>query len=135
MGPVAAAVAELSDGRLYYNSRAHWNWNQNKPPLRRRSAWSADGGETWTDWQIVEVLPDGPQDRNYGCMGGLVRLPIQGKDILLYSNCDSPSGRNHGTVWASFDGGTTWPLKRLVYAGKFTYSSLPAGRPAPESSG
>ena len=133
MGTGEAAIAELSDGRLYYNSRAHWN--KNKPPLRRRCAWSADGGETWTDWQIVQVLPDGPQNTNYGCMGGLARLPIKDKDILLYSNCDSPGGRNHGTVWASFDGGKRWPLKRLVYEGRFAYSSLRAGRPKTKSEG
>ena len=68
-------------------------------------------------------------------MGGLVRLPIKDKDILIYSNCDSPGGRNHGTVWASFDGGKTWPLKRLVYEGSFAYSSLTAGRPATKSEG
>jgi sialidase-1 len=135
MGTGEAALAELSDGRLYYNSRAHWYKNEKEPPLRRRSAWSADGGETWTDWQIVEALPDGPQNTNYGCMGGLVRLPIEDKDILIYSNCDSPQGRSHGTVWASFDGGKTWPLKRLVHEGDFAYSSLTAGRPDTKSEG
>ena len=40
MGTGEAAIAELSDGRLYYNSRAHWN--KSKPPLRRRCASSAD---------------------------------------------------------------------------------------------
>ena len=133
MGTGEAAIAELSDGRLYYNSRCHWDGNN--PPKSRRCAWSNDGGETWTDWQIVEILPDGPQNITYGCMGGLVRLPIQGKDILLYSNCDSPDGRDHGTVWVSFDGGKTWPLKRLVYEGKFAYSSLSAGRPETKSEG
>jgi len=131
MGTGEAAVAELSDGRLYYNSRSHWN--KNKPPLRRRCAFSDDGGETWAGWQIVEVLPDGPQNTNYGCMGGLVRLPVEGKDILIYSNCDSPEGRKLGTVWASFDGGKTWPVKRLVHEGTFAYSSLTAGRTATKS--
>ena len=133
MGTGEAAIAELSDGRLYYNSRCHWH--ETKPPKRRRCAWSADGGETWTDWQIVESLPDGPQNNPGGCMGGLARLPIQGKDILLYSNCDSPDNRNLGTVWVSFDGGETWPLKRLVYEGQFAYSSLSAGRPETKSEG
>jgi len=54
---------------------------------------------------------------------------------LLYSNCDSPAGRNHGTVWVSFDGGKTWPLKRLVWKDPFQYSSLAAGRPGTESEG
>lgn len=133
MGTGEAAIAELCDGRLYYNSRAHWN--EKKPPLRRRCAWSTDGGETWTGWRIVDILPDGPQNTSYGCFGGLVRLPICGRDILLYSNCDSPAGRNHGTVWMSFDGGGTWPLKRLVREEPFEYSSLAAGRPGTPSEG
>jgi len=133
MGTGEAAIVELSDGRLYYNSRTHWS--RNKLPLRRRCAWSDDGGETWTDWQLVEILPDGPQDTTYGCFGGLTRLPIKGKDILLYSNCDSPAKRNHGTVWGSFDGGKTWTLKRLVYEGEYKYSSLAAGRPGTPSEG
>jgi len=133
MGTGEAGIAQLSDGRLYYNSRSHWN--EKKPPLRRRCAWSADGGETWTDWQVVQILPDGPQNTTYGCFGGLVRLPIKGKDILLYSNCDSPAGRNHGTVWVSFDGAKTWPLKRLVWEEAFEYSSLAAGRPGTPSEG
>jgi sialidase-1 len=135
MGTGEAALAELSDGRLYYNSRAHWYKNDNEPPLRRRCAYSADGGETWTDWQIVEVLPDGPQNTNYGCMGGLVRLPILGKDVLVYSNCDSAAGRKQGTAWTSFDGGKTWPVKRLIDKGGFGYSSMAAGRPGTVSEG
>ena len=32
------------------------------------------------------------------------------------------------TVWASFDGAKTWPVKRLVYEGPSAYSSLAAGQ-------
>jgi sialidase-1 len=133
-GTGEATVAELSDGRIYYNSRVHW---QDRPKnTRRREAWSNDGGQTWTDWRIVEILPDGHQHRSYGCMGGLVRLPVTGKDILIFSNIDTPnSKRERGTVWASFDGGKTWPVKRLVYAGAHGYSSLNAGRPGTISEG
>ena len=125
-GTGEAAVAELSTGTIYYNSRVHWQERPNN--RRRRSAISEDGGTTWVNWQIIETLPDGPQDTNYGCMGGLTRLNIKGKDILIYSNCDSPSGRHHGTIWASFDGGKTWPIKRLLFEGRFAYSSLSSGR-------
>jgi len=133
MGTGEAALVELSDGRLYYNSRSHWN--EHKPPKKRRCAFSDDGGQTWRDWQIVAILPDGPQDTTYGCFGGLARLPIKNKDILLFSNCDSPGGRRRGTVWASFDGGKTWPLKRLAYEGGFAYSALDAGRPGTKTEG
>lgn len=133
-GTGEATIAELSDGRLYYNSRVHW---QERPKnTRRRSAISHDDGQTWKDWRIVDVLPDGHQHRSYGCMGGLVRLPIAGKDILVFSNIDTPSAkRERGTVWASFDGGQTWPVKRLFYPGPSAYSSLTAGRPGTPSEG
>ena len=32
------------------------------------------------------------------------------------------------TVWASFDGGDTWPVKRLINEGHSAYSSLTAGK-------
>ena len=129
-----ACVVELSDGSLYYNSRVHW---QERPKnTRRRSARSFDSGLTWEDWKIVDVLPDGHQHRSYGCMGGLTRLPVAGKDILIFSNLDTPNAtRERGTVWASFDGGRTWPVKRLVYGGRFGYSSLHCGRPGTRSDG
>ncbi|MGI9473690.1 MAG: sialidase family protein, partial [Rubripirellula sp.] len=122
-GTGEATLVELSDGRLYYNSRVHW---QERPDnTRRRAAWSDDGGETWKDWRIVQVLPDGHQHRSYGCMGGLTRLPVEGKDILVFSNIDTSNAkRERATVWASFDGGQTWPVKRLVHEGPSAYSSL-----------
>ena len=133
-GTGEATVAELSTGKLYYNSRIHWHERPNN--TRRREAWSHDGGATWKDWRIIEALPDGHQHRSYGCMGGLVRLPIAGEDILIFSNLDTSNPRRErGTVWASFDGGKTWPVKRLVFAGASGYSSLTAGRPGTPSEG
>ncbi len=133
-GTGEAMVAELSDGTIYYNSRRHWA-QEGANPRRRWTATSTDGGKTWTDLKFCEVLPDGPQDTNYGCMAGLTRLAVAGKDVLLYSNCDSPGGRKLGTVWASFDGGKTWPVKRLVFEGAFAYSSMSSGRPGTGSEG
>ncbi len=133
-GTGEATVAELSDGRIYYNSRRHWA-EEGANPLRRWTAWSDDGGATWKDLSICEILPDGPQNTQYGCMAGLTRLPVEGRDILLYSNCDSPGGRRLGTVWASFDGGKTWPVKRLAEKGAFGYSSMTSGRPGTNTEG
>lgn len=133
-GTGEATVAELSNGSLYYNSRVHW---QERPKnTRRRSATSDDGGHTWKDFKVVDVLPDGHQHRSYGCMGGLVRLPVAGKDILIFSNIDTPNPRRErATVWASFDGGKTWPVKRLVFDGPSAYSSMNAGRQGTPSEG
>jgi len=144
-GTGEAAIAELSDGTLYYNSRRHWA-PEGGNPYMRHIAWSYDGGETWEDLEVSNVLPDGPQHHPYGLMGGLVRLPVEGHDILLFSNIDMPvdeqvsydqrtSKRRHGTIWASFDGGKTWPVKRLVTEDYFGYSSLAAGREGTPSEG
>jgi sialidase-1 len=153
LGTGEGAVAELSDGRIYYNSRRHVD-PKGVDPYMRWTAWSYDGGETWKDLSISKVLPDGQRRGNRdGCMGGLVRLPVRGRDILLYSNCDDlvgrlpPSkrpendtrdggrGRIDVTVWASFDGGKTWPIKRRVFGGPSAYSSLFAGWPGTPSDG
>lgn len=143
-GTGEATVEELSDGRIYYNSRRHKS-TDGLDPRRRYIAWSDDGGETWKDLSVSEVLPDGPQNIDYGLMAGLVRLPVAGRDILVYSNVDSPgrpegderrwSERRNGTLWASFDGGKTWPLKRVAHEGPFAYSSLAAGRPGTAGEG
>ena len=126
-GTGEATLTELADGTVYYNSRRHWA-PSGKNPRRRWVASSKDSAETWAHSAICEVLPDGPQNTNYGCMAGLVRLPIEDRDILLYSNCDDASSRKNGTVWVSFDGGRHWPLKRLVEKDAFAYSSLNVGR-------
>jgi sialidase-1 len=133
-GTGEAALAELSDGTIYYNSRRHLSTDGLNPRMRH-IAWSYDGGQTWEDLSVSDVLPDGSQHRDYGLMAGLVRLPVEVKDILIYSNIDSDEGRVGGTVWASFDGGQSWPVSRLVDEGNFAYSSLAAGRHGTESEG
>jgi sialidase-1 len=45
------------------------------------------------------------------------------------------TGREKVTVWASLDGGRTWPLKRLVYDGPSAYSNLGVGRSGTPSEG
>ena len=133
-GTGEAAIEELSDGTIYYNSRRHYSTDGLNPRMRY-IAWSYDGGETWEDLSVSDVLPDGPQDTDYGLMAGLVRLPIVDHNIMIYSNVDSDAGRVRGTIWASFDGGQTWPVKRLIDEGQFAYSSLAAGRPGTPSEG
>jgi len=136
IGTGEATLVGLSDGSIYYNTRRHWA-PKGKNPRRRWHGWSYDGGKTWQDVSICEVLPDGPQHSNYGLMGGLARLPVKGVDILVFSNINPPAadrvgkaaGRQNGHVWASFDGGRTWPVMRQITDGPFGYSSTIAGRP------
>lgn len=144
LGTGEAALAEVSDGRILYSSREHMSIGN------RFFAWSHDGGERWLNFWRSEVLPDGPRGSSYGCMGGLVRLPVAGRDILIYSNLDtergeappvdragktSSGGRENITVWVSFDGGASWPIKRLVFDGPSAYSCLAVGRPGTPSGG
>ena len=147
-GTGEAAIEELSDGTLYYNARRHKS-TDGQSPRWRYTALSQDGGQTWENATISDVLPDGNQHSDYGLMAGLVRLPVDGCDILLFSNIDVPKKENEedyafearwrerirGTVWASFDGGKTWPVKRLVEEGSFAYSSMTAGRKGTPSEG
>ena len=141
LGTGEAALAELSDGRVLYNSREHMSRNN------RYFAWSDDGGDLWINATQTE-LPDGVRGSSYGCMGGMLRLPVAGHDILLTSNLDAESGempkqvgastskgREKVTVWASFDGARTWPVKRLIYDGPSAYSNLAAGRSGTSSQG
>jgi len=135
MGTGEATLAELSDGSILYNSREHMSRGN------RFFATSHDGGDLWIDARRSAELPDGARGTSYGCMGGMIRLPVAGRDILIYSNLDTDSGemprqvgasivkgRERITVWASFDGGRTWPVKRLVYEGPSAYSNLGVGR-------
>lgn len=130
LGTGEGTLAELSDGRVYYNSRSHMATD-----ALRRIAWSQDGGLTWNNPETSRVLPDGVRGNNYGCAGGLTRIDVDGADNLVYSNIDTDSGRRDLTVWASLDGAETWPVKRLVHPGPAAYSSLASGRPGTSSQG
>jgi len=127
-GTGEAGLAELKDGRIYYNSRTHMR------PGNRRIAHSTDGGETWKNEHEDDELFDGPPDV-YGCKGALLRLPYQGRDILLFSSPGSRKTRTDITVWLSSDGGKTWPVKRLVKQGPGNYTWLAAARKGTPSEG
>jgi sialidase-1 len=147
LGTGEAALVELHDGRLLGTSRK--SFFAAGEPLRhqRLLAYSHDGGVTWRDAFYARTLPDGPRYRgaeprganyngHFGMFNGLVRLPVQERDILIYSNADHDGHqRICMTVWASFDGGRTWPVKRLVHEGLSAYSSLATGRPGTPSEG
>lgn len=141
------ALLELSDGRLVYTARRSFFADGEKLRHERHMAISTDGGAKWGQPGLFAALPDGPAYRgtdrrgsnyngHFGMLAGFVRLPIEGRDVLLYSNADHDGHeRQRLTVWASFDGGKTWPVKRLVEEGPSAYSSLAAGRPDTPSEG
>jgi sialidase-1 len=126
-GTGEAAIVELADGTIYYNSRRHLSTDGLNPKMRH-IAWSKDGGDSWIDLSVSNELPDGDQNRDYGLMAGLTRIPLKDHDILLFSNIISEKGRKNGHVWMSFDAGNSWPVKKLIEKGSFAYSSMIAGR-------
>ena len=147
-GTGESALVELSDGRIYCTARkSYFDTDPEDFHTHRPVAWSRDGGETWIDTELERTLPDGPRYRgeerknacwngHFGLFAGLTRLPVENRDVLLYSNADTPGDeRICGTVWVSFDGGNAWPVKRRVQDGPFAYSSLNAGRPGTPSEG
>ena len=127
-GTGEAGLAELKDGRIYYNSRTHIR------PGNRRIAWSRDGGATWQDEHEDDELWDGPPDV-YGCKAGLVRLPYDDRDVLVFSSPGRRDKRDDITVRVSLDGGKTWPAKRLVRKGPGNYTWLACGRTGTPSEG
>jgi sialidase-1 len=127
-GTGESGLVELKDGTIYHNSRTHMR------PGNRRIAYSRDGGETWVDEHEDDELFDGPPDV-YGCKAGLLRLPYDGHDILLFSAPGSRETRTDITVWVSFDGGKNWPVHRLIKKGPGNYTWLAAGRKGTPSEG
>lgn len=132
-GTGEGTLVELASGVIYYNSRSHLAVDH-----RRRIAWSHDGGDMYTDWSVSDDLREVGEPAyfkygtkpSYGCNAGLVRMPnasTGGAEVLLFSTPDNPGGGRTGmTVWASFDSGETWPVKRMVNEGMSAYSSLAA---------
>jgi sialidase-1 len=111
-------VAELPDGTIVLNSRSFVR-NGSKQRLRT-SAYSRDGGLTWTTLQNCLDL------KTVSCNGSLLAAPhTRGRQstVLLCSVPVGP-GRTHGTVYVSFDDGKTWPHSRVVVSEQFAYSSL-----------
>jgi sialidase-1 len=83
---------------------------------RRKSTVSRDGGATWSPLMTVPDLVDP------SCMGGLAARTVGGRQTIVCSGPGSPTARIDGTLWASFDGGITWPASLRIAEGPFAYS-------------
>ena len=90
-----------------------------KQRLRTR-AFSTDGGLTWSK------LANDPALKCVSCNGSLIaaRHPKGAGGTGLLSSMPAGPRRTHGTVYASLDGGKTWPIRRCLVPGAFAYSSL-----------
>ena len=107
---------ELNDGSVMLNAR-----NQGGGEKVRKVSISRDGGETWSttrhDSTLIEPI----------CQASILRHPGTGepaKDVFLFSNPATQTGRTNGTIRLSRDEGGTWPVSRVLYPGGFAYSCL-----------
>ncbi len=110
-------VVERIDGSILLNSRSY------RGARLRKTAVSADGGETWSP------LKDDPQLPEPQCMGSIFRYsdPLDGEPSrILFSSPASQAARTLGTLRLSYDEGVTWPVSRvLAPEGEFfAYSCL-----------
>jgi len=103
-------IVELKDGELMLNCR------NNRAPQRAIMT-TSDMGITWQphSTHVRGLIEPG------SCMASLINVGRElnwrkirsdfNNEFLLFSNPDSLRGRNHMTIKASKDSGTTWPTK------------------------
>lgn len=105
-------AVELSDGAIMLNMRANKNRNDTSATNGRAVAVTYDLGETWTSHPTsFNAL------REPTCMASIHRHDIPGKgkkSLLVFSNPDSKTARDHMTIKTSLDDGRTWPKKHQV---------------------
>ena len=118
-----ACLVELPDGTTYLNSRSC------SGDGKRKIALSRDGGETFRDFSISDVL----RECNFGTNAALLGVPasVHGMHMVLFSNppYNAPGmkvlrDRRQMTVRLSLDAAKTWPVSKLVFEGPSGYSSL-----------
>lgn len=101
------SLAELPDGTLYMNMRSYHGKN------RRAAARSSDGGASWSDFLLDEVLVEPVCQGSVICAG----------DALYFTNPAS-TRRENLTLRRSMDGGRTWPNALCIHPGPAAYSDI-----------
>ena len=95
-----AQVVELEPGTLMLNMRDNRGGS-------RAVAITKDLGETWTEHPSSRSALREPV-----CQASLIKVKaednITGKEMLVFSNPNTDSGRFNMTIKVSFDGGNTW---------------------------
>lgn len=113
-------VVELSDGTLMLNSRMHSGGSA------RYIAYSSDGGETWSEPEVDHTLTDPRNNAAIIPMNPDATAGSPEAKELLFSNANSTTGRQNGTVRYSCDDGATWPVAKVFQSGATSYSDLVA---------
>lgn len=101
-----AQVAEVQPGELMLNMRDNRGGS-------RAVCTTTDLGQTWQEHPSSRSALQEPV-----CMASLLHVRAEdnatGRDLLLFSNPDSPKRRHRITVKLSTDGGLTWPAAQQV---------------------
>ena len=111
-------TVELSNGDVMMNSRASSGGNGG-----RKIAISKDGGATYGPVTVDTRLSD---PVNNASIARMYPNAAQGSDeakMLLFSNANSTSGRQNGTIRYSCDDGATWSAGKQFKAGAMSYST------------
>ncbi|MFC8304312.1 exo-alpha-sialidase [Specibacter sp. NPDC057265] len=114
-------TVELSNGDVMLNSRASSGGNGG-----RKIAISKDGGQTYGPVTVDTRLSD---PVNNASIARMHPDAAQGSDeakMLLFSNANSTSGRQNGTIRYSCDDGATWSAGKQFKAGAMSYSTVTA---------
>jgi hypothetical protein len=128
--PCENSIAELGNGTLLMNERSQGIG-------QRWQSRSENGGETWSPFMPVSDLP------SISCNASIITVEYRKKEWVLYAGpvgpdpgvmiplddykgrkLSSQEKRQNGVVFASSDGGITWPVRKLVVPELFAYSSL-----------
>ncbi len=104
-------VAELPDGRLILNMR-----NYDRSQKSRKISFSNDGGESWSDLQPVETLPEPI------CQAGMLFSQADGR--LYFLNPADEKHRVKMTLKSSADSGLSWKTEKVFHPGPSAYSDL-----------
>lgn len=103
-------VVELPNGDVLMSIRARFG-------KTRKFAVSKDKGVTWKELTDYNDLKD------IRCNGDILAVKYKGRDVLLQSLPAGP-GRSNVTIYASYDGGKTWPRSCEVVRCPSAYSSM-----------
>ena len=104
IGNTECQAVQLDDGSILLNART-------KRPTKFRSVWATDDlGRTWRPHETHRNTLIEPN-----CNGSLLRFDYKKdgkpKQVLLFANPHSQTGRDHHSIHVSFDEGRTWPDK------------------------
>ncbi len=108
-------IVEISNNTLLLNTRT------SREVGYRASAYSYDGGATWSKLKLEKSLPD------TGCMGSIMSYKDGKKNALFATTVTSRLEKNRRGVcflYKSFDEGKTWQIVEKIYSKEFDYSSL-----------